>query len=189
MKHARGGKPGLPRRMVRTRTTSLTELAAQVAAVRNLVEALNERATARERSIDQLRLDIERLGSEDRHMVFRPILTDLQRLRDDLRRQVGALTEGASAAQVAGLLESFAYSVERTLARGGIDVLHPEVGSPVDASRHRVAGVVPTTRSELNGTVAEVLSDGYLDMTTGRTLTSATVRAYRCATNPDAAAT
>jgi molecular chaperone GrpE len=177
--------PVTPRRTALTGAKALTDLTAEVAAIRSRVAALDDRAATRERIIEQLHQDIEWLRSGDRHLLVRPFLTDLQRLRDDLLRQVTALTGEATTGQIAELLESFAHNVERTLARGGIDVLHPEVGSPVDASRHRVAGVVLTARAELDGTVAEVLSDGYLDTTTDRTLTSATVRAYRCTAMPD----
>ncbi len=185
MKQARDGDPGQPRQTNPNEAKALTALVAEVAAVRNLVAALDDQVTARERIIEQLSHNIEQLGSEDRHMLVRPFLTDLRRLRDDLLRQVKARTGEATTAQVAALLESFAYSVERTLARGGIDILHPEVGSPVDARRHRVTGVVLTNRAELDGTVAEVISDGYLDTTTDRMLASATVRAYRCAAMPE----
>jgi molecular chaperone GrpE len=188
MKQARNGDPGSPRATDRSRKRALTDLAAEMAAVRNLMATLDDHVAARERIIEQLSQNLEQPGSGDPHTLVRPFLTDLQRLRDDLLRQVGALTGEATTAQVAALLESFAYSVERTLARGGIDILRPEVGSPVDPRRHRVTGIVPTTRAELDGTVAEVVSDGYLDTTTDRMLASATVHAYRCAVIADAAA-
>jgi molecular chaperone GrpE (heat shock protein) len=59
------------------------------------------------------------------------------------------------------LLESFAHAVEQILARDGVEVLRPEIGSYFDASRQRMAGAVPAATAELDGTVAEILSDGY----------------------------
>lgn len=157
----------------------LAELAAELAAVRQVLATLDEHAAVRDRAFDRLHEDLERLWSGERHQAVRPLLTDLQRLRDDLLRQAVALPADVTSAQVAALLESFAYDIEQTLARGGIEVLHPEVGSPFDPSRQRAAEAVPAMRAELEGTVAAVLSDGYLDTTVDRALTSAIVRVYR----------
>lgn len=77
------------------------------------------------------------------------------------------------------LLESFAYSAELILSRAGVEVVRPVPGSPFDPSRQRAAGVVPAIAPELDGTVAEVLSDGYLDLTSDRVLATASVRVQR----------
>jgi len=174
------GNSDTPSKADLSKTKTLMDLTAEVKAIRRLVTALDNRAATSFEIIEKLHQDAERLQSIDRHTLVHVFLTDLTRLRDDLLRQMGALANDASVGQFAELLESFAYTIERTLARAGVDILRPEVGSPVDTTRHRVAGVVLTTRAELDGTVAEVLSDGYLDTTTSRTLVSATVRAYRC---------
>lgn len=145
-----------------------------MAATRRRVAALEERTSAGERVIERLDAAIEWLRTGGSTLLVRPFVTDLQRLRDDLLRQAGV-----ASGETAALLEAFAYSVEQTLARAGIEVLRPEVGSPFDARRHRIAGVVASSRADLDGTVAEVVSDGYLDTTTNRTVTSATVRVYR----------
>jgi molecular chaperone GrpE (heat shock protein) len=177
------GIPGRPAaRAERTAVTDrLTDLSAELAAVRRLVSTLDERTAARERAIDRLQADVEHLRAGAQHLLVRPFLIDLQRLRDDLLRQAVAVRAEVTAVDLAALLESFAYSVEQTLARGGIEVLRPEIGSAFDATRHRVAGAVAAARADLDGTVAEVVSDGYLDITADRPLTSATVRVYRCA--------
>src|SRR4029450_5323470 len=113
-------------------------------------------------------------------LAARPFLVDLQHLRDDLLRQAASLAPETTSAQVTALLGSFAHSIEQALARGGVEVLRPEVGSPFDGSCQRLAGAVLAPRAELDGTVAEVLSDGYLDTTVDRAVTRATVRVYRC---------
>jgi molecular chaperone GrpE (heat shock protein) len=139
----------------------LAELAAEVAAVRRLVVGLDDRLGARE------------------HLVVRPFLTDLQRLRDDLVRQADAFRTHSPEGHVVELLEALAYSVEQSLARGGVEVVRPDVGSPLDERRHRVTGTVLAASADQDGTVAEVLSDGYVDTTTDRTMRSASVRVYR----------
>lgn len=132
--------------------------------------------------IARLEAEIDKLRKMDRHLLVRPFLIDLHRLRDDLLRQAKACQAGEAtmaAAEVSTLLESFAYTVEQMLVRGGVEIVRPEIGSPFDASRHRAAGTQPSTSGELDGTVAEVIREGYFDTTTDRALTTATVRVYR----------
>jgi molecular chaperone GrpE len=183
---------GLPRERARRTPAALPEpslsqgtvlserLADLMGSVRDFLVASDERAATRERIIDWLHADNERLRSAERHVAVRPFLIDLHRLRDDLLRQASALRADGSTGDMPALLESFAYNIEQTLARGGVEVMRPEIGSQFDASRQRAAGAVPASRAELDGTVAEVLSDGYLDTTVDRALASATVRVYRC---------
>lgn len=156
----------------------LAELRAEVADVRRRIAALDDRTAAGELVIERLDATIEWLRSGGSPLI-RPVLTDLQRLRDDLLRQASV-----ASGETAALLEAFAYSVEQMLARAGIEVLRPEIGSPFDARRHRLAGVVASSRPELDGTVAEVISDGYVDVATNRIVTSATVRVYRPTPTP-----
>jgi molecular chaperone GrpE len=155
------------------------QLAGAVAALHREVVADGERAAARERVIDRQYQDIERLRLGERQALLRPMLVELRRLRDDLLRQAAALPEKLPASQVVTLLESFAYSAELILSRAGVEVLRPVVGTPFDPSRQRAAGVLPAPSPELDGTVAEVLGDGYLDLAGDRVLATATVRVQR----------
>jgi molecular chaperone GrpE len=140
-------------------------------------ERLAERAAARESIIERLHEENQRLRSGELQLMLRPILVDLQRLRNELLAGVG--DRELSPAQVADLLGSFAASVELTLERSGVRVLRPAVGVPFDPAVHQVVGVVDAADPAADGLVAEVLGDGYLDTVSGRALAPARVRVGR----------
>nr|WP_221381711.1 nucleotide exchange factor GrpE [Actinoplanes polyasparticus] len=157
----------------------LTELAVAVAELQQEVRAADERSAARESMIERLHEDNQKLRAGERRLLLMPVLTDLQRLRNDLLRQAGAVGNGLDAGEVAGLLGSYAQSLELTLERGGVAPIRPAAGDAFDPARHRPDGVLPAPRPEDHDRIAAVLSDGYLDTTSGRALTPATVRVHR----------
>ena len=132
------------------------------------INAYHARAAARERVIDNLHAEVERLRIGERNLALRPITTDLQRLRTDLLRQAGALSADIGRAQVVDLLESFALTVEQTLERCGVVPIRPEPGAEFAARQHRAIKVLSTTNPDQDGKIAEVRADGYLDTATDR---------------------
>lgn len=162
----------------------LDTLTGHVADLRQVMAAHQDRAAAQERVIERLHEENERLRSGERLLLLRPVLTDLLRLRNDLLRQAGTLPELMPTEHVSELLESFAYSVEMALGRCGVEVLRPEGDAPFDPSTQRASRVVDAPSPELDGTVAAVLGDGYLDTVTGRALATATVVVRRWSAPP-----
>lgn len=168
------------------RLVELAERAGQeLAALRAEVARDHERAAARERIIDRLHEDNQKLRAGERHLLLRPLLTDLQRLRHELLRTAAALPESFSVAQAAELLRSYAYNLELTLERGGIAVVTPEPGALFDPSTHRAASAVEAADPAHHGTVAEVVLDGYQDTLTDRIVAPATVRVHRWTPVPE----
>ena len=147
--------------------------------VRDELAAGNVRAAARERVIDRLHEENQQLRAGERQGLLRPVVTDLYRLRDDLLRQSVNLPAGFGAEQAAALLQSYAQTVEVALERAGVLPVRPVPGEPFDARLHRAAGVVPAAEPDADGTVAEVVSDGYRDTVSDRVLITATVRVAR----------
>lgn len=179
--------PGAPDPGVPDLDARLAALTSAVAAVRQELRAADERAASRERMIERLHEDNQKLRAGERRLVLLPVLTDLQRLRNDLLRQAASMPADMTADRMAGLLESYAHSVELTLERGGVAVQRPEPGDAFDGGRHRPDGVVPAPDPAADGRIAAVLADGYADAVTGRVLTPATVRVHRW-TEPTTAA-
>jgi hypothetical protein len=157
----------------------LAELTAALVAMQEQMRAGDDRAASRERIIDRLHEDNQKLRAGERRLVLTPALTDLQRLRNDLLRQAATMPADMDAARLAGLLDSYAHSVELTLERCGVVSIRPAPGDVFDGSRHRPSDVVEAPEPAADGRVAAVLTDGYEDTTTGRTLSPATVRVYR----------
>ena len=152
---------------------------AELAGLRAQAAREHDRAAAREQIIDRLHADNQSLRSGERRLLLQPLLVDLRRLRHQLLRSAAGLPEQFGRAQAAELLRSYADNLELTLERGGVAVVVPAPGEPLDPSAHRAVGAVPVDDPELTGTVAEVLLDGYVDVESGRVVAPAEVRVHR----------
>ena len=161
---------------------ALTDAVAELA---KEINAHHARAAARERVIDNLHAEVERLRVGERNLALRPITTDLQRLRTDLLRQAGELPAGIGRTQVAHLLESFALTAEQTLERCGVVPIRPEPGTGFAARQHRAIKVLSTTNPAEDGKIAEVRADGYLDTATDRVTDPARVVVWQLTTAPE----
>ena len=158
---------------------TLESLHETLVAVLEQLRASGERAAARERIIDRLHEENQRLRAGDRQLVLRPVLVDLQQLRTELLRQAADLSAISTPEQAADLLRSFAYSAELALERGGVRVLGPTAGTVFDPALHRAVRVVPAERPEDDGTIERVVGDGYVDTVQDRAITPATVHVRR----------
>lgn len=159
-------------------------LAGSVGELAEQVRAHHARAQARERVIDQLHAEIERLRVGEQGLLLRPIVTDLQRLRFDLLHQATTLSPQIDQLQAAVLLKSFALSVELTLERCGSVPIRPSVGTRFSAREHRAVKLVAAASPDDDGMIATVVADGYLDTSTERITAPARVHVWRW-TPPD----
>ena len=154
-------------------------LAGSVGELVEQVRAHHARAHARERVIDRLHAEVERLRTGEQGLLLRPVVTDLQRLRTDLLHQAATLSPRVDQKQAAALLESFALSVELALERCGSVPIRPSVGAEFSAREHRAVKLVEAASPEEDGTIAAVMADGYLDTSTDRVTVPARVH-VRC---------
>lgn len=157
----------------------LTAIEAGLTEVARKFASQSDRALARERVIDRQHEEIERLKAIERAGRLRPIITDLCRLRNGLLRQAETVPAEMTGPQVATLLDSFAATVEEMLERCGVAVLAREAGATFAPSRQQVAGVVEMDDPERDGTVAEVVQDGYAEIDGGKVVVPARVRVHR----------
>lgn len=155
------------------------ELTEAIAGLTEQIQAHHARAQARERVIDQLHAEVERLRAGAEAVLLRPVVTDLQHLRTDLLHQARSLPGDLDAGQAAALLESFALSVELALERCGSAPVRPDPGAPFSPREHRAVKVVEAATPEEDGTIAEVVADGYGDTGTGRITVPARVHVRR----------
>lgn len=163
-------------------------LAELTSITRELVEetrAHHVRAAAREKVIDNLHEEVQRLRVGEQALLLRPIVIDLQTLRNDLLRQARTVPGELSARQVADLLESFALSVEQALERCGSTPVRPEPGTPFSARDHRAVKVVEAASAAEDATIAEVVADGYFDENLGRVTAPARVHVRKWTAAPD----
>lgn len=157
----------------------LTAIEAGLTEVAQRCDNESDRALARERVIDRQHDEIERLKAIERAGQLRPVVTDLCRLRNGLLRQAETVPAEMTGPQIATLLESFAATVEEMLERCGVAVLAREAGAAFAPSRQQVAAVVEIDDPEREGTIAEVVQDGYAEIDGGKVVVPARVRVHR----------
>lgn len=155
------------------------ELRAALERLHEETRAYHTRAEARERVIDQLHAEVERLRLGEQSVLLRPVVADLQHLRGDLLRQAETLPPDITRDQAARLLESFALTVELALERCGSEPVRPTVGEPFSPREHRAVGVIDAQRPDQDGTVGAVVAEGYRDTTTDRVVVPAKVQVLR----------
>lgn len=153
-------------------TGAITELTAQI-------REHHDRAAARERTIDHLHAEVERLRAGERRALLRPVITDLQHLRRDLLHQVAEMPAEVTRRQLTELLSSYALTVEQALERCGTEPLRVRPGETFSAREHRAVARVPAQHPDQDGTVAAVLADGYRDATTERVTAPARVHVHQ----------
>lgn len=139
----------------------------------------HDRAQAREAVIERLHEEVERLRAGEARTLLRPAVTDLRRLRDDLLTQARSVPETMAHDEVTALLESYADSVVLILERCGIVAIRPARHTAFDPRQHQVCGIAETGHRDLDGLVASILSDGYVDVDSGLPVASARVIVYR----------
>ncbi|MGD0560648.1 MAG: nucleotide exchange factor GrpE [Streptosporangiaceae bacterium] len=158
--------------------TQLAEFAAIVREVAELSQRYHARAEQREGVIDFLRSELDALRQGERRGVLRPMLAELCRLREDLLGQADTLPGDFDAAKAAGLLRSYAETLELTLENNGVVTYAPDSGDLFDPRLHRRAGGEPTADPALAGHVARVRRDGYLDMEANSPIAPAEVTVF-----------
>jgi molecular chaperone GrpE (heat shock protein) len=157
----------------------IEELAHEISGLREQLAKDHARAEARERTIDRLHAEVERLRAGEARTLLRPVITDLRRLRHDLLAQARSLVRANPGADSAALLESFADTVEFALERCGVSVIHPAQGDLCEPAVHQVTGIASTGDHSLDGKVSEIVSDGYLEVASSHLIAPARVIVYQ----------
>ena len=159
----------------------LAEISATVREAADLSQRYHARAEQREGVIDFLRSELEVLRRGERRGLLRPVLADLCRLRGDLLSQAAALPADFDTAKAAGLLRSYAETIELTLESNGVVTYVPDDGERFDPRLHRRVGGEATDDPALAGHVAGVRRDGYLDIEANSPIAPAEVTVFAAA--------
>ncbi|GAA4616331.1 hypothetical protein GCM10023195_72570 [Actinoallomurus liliacearum] len=154
---AGGGSPGGPGP---SGAASLDEIRSLLAGLTETVGREHERAAHRERVIDRLYEDNQRLRHGELQAAFEPVRAALYRLYDLVRRE--AERETVDAAHTPVLLAAIADELAEVLARTGVERMPVAAGEAFDPARHRPAGVQDVDDAELDGTVARVQRAGFV---------------------------
>jgi molecular chaperone GrpE len=155
-----------------------TDLTAAVQELASSAERFHDRSEQREGVIDYLRSELEVLRRGERRGLLRPLLTDMCRLRNDLLRQAGRLPADYDAEKAAGLLESYAESIQLTLESNGVVTYVPDEGDSFDPRKHRKVKNEDSADPAMTGRIARAERDGYLDIEANSPITPAEVTVF-----------
>jgi molecular chaperone GrpE (heat shock protein) len=120
----------------------------------------HDRATHRERVIDRLHEENQRLRHNEMQAALEPVRTSLYRLYDLVRRE--SEREAADPAHVPKLLAAIADELAEIIARTGVEPMPVDEGEVFDPARHRPAGTRDVDDAELDGTVLTVQRAGFV---------------------------
>jgi molecular chaperone GrpE len=120
----------------------------------------HDRAAHRERVIDRLHEENQRLRHNELQAAFEPVRTSLYRLYDLVRRE--SERETADPAHTPKLLAAIADELAEIIARTGVERMPVDEGDPFDPARHRPAGTCDVGDTELDGTVVTVQRTGFV---------------------------
>ncbi|MFC5064112.1 nucleotide exchange factor GrpE [Actinomycetospora atypica] len=130
-----------------------------------------DHARAREQVIVRQGDELDALRAERRGSHLRPLVVGLQKLRAEL---LASARDPAPGAQLRGLFEYYADSVEAILERCGVAALPVSPGDEFDPARHVLVRTRACTEHE-HRTVLEVLAEGWTEREAGRVLAPAKV--------------
>lgn len=139
---------------------SLQEIRAQLAALTHAAGREHDRAAHRERVIDRLHEDNERLRRSEVQTALEPARASLYRLYDLVRRE--SEREVADIEHVPKLLAAIADELAEIIARTGVERMPVGEGDPFDPARHRPAGTHDVEDAELDGTIVTVQRTGFI---------------------------
>jgi molecular chaperone GrpE (heat shock protein) len=139
---------------------SLEEIHSVLADLLKTAGREHDRATHRERVIDRLHEENQRLRHGELQAAFEPVRTALYRLYDLVRRE--SERETADPAHIPKLLAAVADELTEIIARTGVECMPVGQGDPFDPARHRPTGIRDVDDAELDGTVLTVQRAGFV---------------------------
>jgi molecular chaperone GrpE (heat shock protein) len=139
---------------------SLEEMHSVLADLLKTAGREHDRATHRERVIDRLHEENQRLRHGELQAAFEPVRTALYRLYDLVRHE--SERETADPAHLPKLLAAVADELAEVIARTGVELMTVGEGDPFDPARHRPMGVRTVDEAELDGTVVTVQRTGFV---------------------------
>ena len=127
------------------------------------MEEANRIGQDRERIIDRLHDENQKLRAGELQQMLSPILRDLIRLFDDLQRTAQAYSarEDAMPAEAVRDLECYRDAVSDILYRQGVERYEASEGATFDPKEHRALSSVVTTDPGKDRTIAQVVRVGF----------------------------
>jgi molecular chaperone GrpE (heat shock protein) len=124
------------------------------------LDEANRISQDRERIVDRLHQENQRLRSGELQQAMMPFFRDLIRLHDDLS-QTALRYATPTESEASRDFQSFGEAVADVLYRHGVERYTVDVGTPFNPREHRALAAVPTTEAALDRTIAKVVGAGF----------------------------
>ncbi len=124
------------------------------------LQAAQDKAAAASAEIDRVRARLERDAAATIERKRRDVLVSFLDVADDLDRAVGQFVAGEIAPALAQGVHLVRDNLHAVLKRHGVR-RRLSLGEPFDPAHHEAMATVPATADVPDGTVADVLSEGY----------------------------
>ena len=151
----------------------------ELAELLRAVEESNRISAERERVIDRLYEENQRLRAGESQQALMPVLRDLMRLFDDFQKTVSAYS-GRTSLDATEVLREWEYYHDSTLDilfRQGVEPCLASENSTFDPKEHRACGTVTTPDKSRDRTIARIVRVGFRNE--ARVLRTADVEVYR----------
>lgn len=162
-----------------TPEAEVQRISSRIEDLARLIDEANRIAQDRERIIDRLHEENQKLRAGELYQLLSPILRDLIRLFDDLQRTAEAYSTRVDTMPAESVrdFESYRDVVSDILYRHGVERYEVPEGAPFDAKEQRALGAIPTTEPMTDRTVARVVRVGF--RTDTRIIRPSEVQVYR----------
>ena len=118
----------------------------------------------REKLIDSMHAELEQYKNDMFAKIFKPLLTDVIYLREDMRKVMRTMKEKdgqISADKFFSILDGYIMDTADILEKYDVEIFNCEEDEYVPI-RQKIIKVLPTDDEKLSGIVADKLSDGYM---------------------------
>lgn len=143
----------------------------------NQIREVNRISEERERTINHLHEENQRLKQGEQQQLLLPVFRDLIRLYDDLRTTTANYAKAEGTEKITRELTCYGETVCDILYRHGVEQIEVSTGAVFDPKAHKAVATVPASEPELDRTIAKVVREGF--KTDFRIIRNVEVEVYR----------
>jgi molecular chaperone GrpE len=154
-----------------------TNLSANLEDFTEQLREINRISEERERIIDRLHDDNQKLKQGELQQVLLPVFRDLIRLSDDLKITAANYADREGTEKVANEFTCYRETVGDILYRYGVEQIEVAAGESFNPKEHKAVASSPAAGPEQDRTIAKIVRDGF--KTEFRVIRNAEVEVYR----------
>lgn len=148
-----------------------------IADVSDQLREINRISEERERIIDRLHQENQKLKQGELQQVLLPVFRDLIRLYDDLKTTAANYANRAGQEKISAELNCYRETVGDILYRYGVEQIEVAVSESFNPKEHKAVATVPSADVERDRIISKIIRDGF--KTDLRIIRNVEVEVYR----------